>query len=222
MTSPSKQIWAYLHRELSDTEKSQFEQALQEDSDLRQAYEEQMSTHAALGELLTPSVEEILSEEELTEKLIAEWAAEHPEQLEDRTPKTRRKILPFALPLAAAAALVILFALPSGPIRWQSTVYGSAPRLRGDSAEQSRYTKAQFKQAVGELQKTVESSCDASKKWTLRIYLQELADGALGIEVTGHSHHNTGLSKVWEKSFQSLENFREEVPRFGKQIANEL
>jgi anti-sigma factor RsiW len=216
MTDPLHQIWDYLHNELSPEDKERFEQALQNDPSLQKALEEHHSTHQALTELgNTP-----LSDEQLTDKLMAEWAAEHPEYAETPAPRTGRKILYISAPVAAAAAAVIfLFSLSSGPIDWQRTLYGSAPQLRDGSSVQPFYSRSELKQVANELQDAVEADSNPSGKWLLGIVLQELADGALAVEVSGRSDT---ASNVWKKTFQSLENFRENIPMFGKQIADEL
>ncbi|MBL7017194.1 MAG: hypothetical protein ISR84_06525 [Kiritimatiellales bacterium] len=226
MTAPADKIWATLHNELTPKDREQFEQARQEDPALNDALEECRATHQVLAEL----GREALSDEQLADKLMAEWAAEHPEYAES---PARRRTLRFALPLAAAAALVLLLTLPAGPIRWQRTLYGNTPQLRGEPAAQAGYARADLKQAARELQDAVEAFGDPAEKWTLQITLQELADGALDVEVSGSRRENSNAwknsgakappsSNAWKKSFQSLENFRQNIPRFGKQIADAL
>lgn len=222
MNSSPDQTWAFVHNELPAQEKERFNKELQENPELQSAFEEYKATHTLLKETLASSSEKFLSEEELTEKLIAEWASEHPDQMDAPRQKPRRKVLYFSAPLAAAAALVIFLSLPSGPIRWQNTAFGNAPQLRGETGKGSFYTRPQLNQAVTELQTTVEASCDPSTEWTLRVYLQELTNGALAIEISGHSNTPAKTSKVWEKTFQSLEDFQKKVPTLGKQIAGEL
>lgn len=215
MTAPADKIWAYLQNELSPDEAARFERALTEDSALREAFKERRATHEELAKL----DQEVLSDEQLEEQLLAEWVAEHPEYAEKTNPRTRRNILRFSIPLAAAAAIVILLARPSDPIRWQRTVYGSAPQLRGEPAAQPQYTRADLKLAARKLQDAVNSTCNPPDKWTLQIHLQELAGGALAVEVSGRSRET---SKVWTENFQSLETFHQNVPRVGNQIVDDL
>jgi hypothetical protein len=212
MTSPSDQIWAYLHDELSPEDRQQFEQAVDSDPALKVELEESRNTHDILKTLL-PHGE--LNQEELTNQLLAQWETEHPEFAQEPEIRSKPKILRFAAPLAAAAAVIILLALPSGPIDWQRTLYGSAPQLRGEPATQPHYTRSDLKQAVRELQDAIEESFDGSGTPSLQISIQELADGALAVEIIGTSRH-------WNESFQSLETFRRNVPTFGKQIADDL
>ena len=215
MTAPADNIWAYLHNELSPAEIERFEQALTEDPALREALDECRMTH----EGLTALGQKTLSNEQLEEQLLADWVAEHPEYAEEPSQPTRRKILRLSLPLTAAAAVVILLALPSKPIRWQNTAYGKAPQLRGESAMSPHYTREDLKKAASELQNTINSTDNDPKKWTLQILLQELINGALTVEVSGQSQ---GASMTWAEHFQSLEEFRQKIPMFGKKIADDL
>ena len=227
MTSPSNQIWAYLHNELSSEEKMLFEQALQKDPGLRKTLEDFRITHHELTDLLPLPVEEENFDSALEGKLLAEWENEYPEFAEAPAEKPHRNILRFTLPLAAAAALVILFSLPwnSAPVHWQRTAYGSAPKLRGEPVTQPHYTRTELKQAVRELQQAVKISADQPERWKLQIRIQELAHGSLEVEVTGNPHRKNngyGDSVVWKERFQGLEDFHQKVPLFGKQIADDL
>lgn len=223
MTDPAEWIWAYLHNELAPEDKTRFEEALQNDATLRAALDEYRATHTRLKDLM-PHIDEVaLDNQKLEESLLAEWESEHPEYAETSADQPRRKILRFALPLAAAAAAaILLFALPSDPIRWQRTLYGSSPQLRGQSAAQPRYTQSDLNPAVDQLQKIISNTGQLTEQWNLQVSLQELADGALSVEVAGQPRRNRGFSRVWNENFQTLEDFRQKLPRFGKQIADDL
>jgi len=225
MTAPIDQIWAYLHDELAPEEKDRFEQALQSDPALRDALDACRETHGELATLL-PLLdrEDTAVDDQLEEKLLAEWEAEHPEYAEAPAQKPRRKILQFTLPLAAAAAAVILLnlSLPR-PIHWQRTTYGTGPQLRGQLGAPPHYTRAELKQITRELQKVIESHLtEPPDQWVLKISMQELANGALAIEISGRPRAKAGLSKHWNKNFQSLETFHSTIPAFGKQVADDL
>lgn len=229
MTTHSDQIWAYLHNELAPEEKNRFEQALHSDPRLREALDACRETHRELESVL-PLLdgEDTAANEQLEERLLAEWEAEHPEYAETPVRRPHRKILYFSLPLAAAAAAIILLSLSlqTKPIHWQRTAYGTAPQLRGQSGMQPHYTRTELKQINRELQKAIETHLEQfpvlSEPWKLRIYLQELAHGALSVEISGHPRAEPNLSTHWNKSFQSLEIFRESIPMLGKQVADDL
>ncbi|MCF7817099.1 MAG: hypothetical protein K9M54_04390 [Kiritimatiellales bacterium] len=226
MTSPADQIWAYLHNELAPEQKERFEQALQNDPGLRDALEECQATHTELASLLPLLDTAGESDDQLEERLLAEWETEHPEYAERSVQTPRRNILRFTLPLAAAAAAaLILLALPwnPGPVRWQRTAYGTAPQLRGQPAEQPHYTRAELKQTSRELQEAIESRlADAPGRWVLQISLQELAAGSLSVEISGHPRADANRSSHWSQSFQTLELFRANIPLLGKQVADDL
>ncbi|MEN8254778.1 MAG: zf-HC2 domain-containing protein [Verrucomicrobiota bacterium] len=227
MKALKDQIWAYLHNELAPDERARFERALQGDADLREALEERRQTHRELENILPILDKGDEGDDQLEERLIAEWESEHPEYAEVPIRKPRRRILYFSLPLAAAAAAaVLLLALSQKPIHWERTSYGSAPRLRGQPVMEPRYTRAELKQVDGELQETIEAHLEQlavpSRPWTLKIHIQELVGGALTVEIAGHPRKTPEVSEAWNRSFQSLENFRGHVPEFGKQVAEDL
>lgn len=226
MKNPADQIWAYLHGELSSGERERFEQALQNDSDLRDVLEECRATHAKLQSLLPLIDTAGESDDQLEERLLAEWETEHPEYAELPVQTPRRNILRVTLPLAAAAAAaLVLLALPwnPGPVRWQRTAYGTAPQLRGQPAGQPHYSRAELKQTSRELQEAIESRlADAPGRWVLQISMQELAAGSLSVEISGHPRANETRSNHWNQSFQTLERFRANIPMFGKQVADDL
>ncbi|MFA7256946.1 MAG: hypothetical protein WC047_05170 [Kiritimatiellales bacterium] len=220
MKDPADQLWAYLHHELAPADKERFERALQNDSALRQTLNECRDTHKQLKGLQPILNSSTAPNRRLEKKLLAEWEAEHPEYAETSHGKPPSKILRFTLPLAAvAAAAAILLALPAPSIHWQRTLYGSAPQLRGQPAVPPHYTRTELKQVSRELQDAINKAGQPAAHWSLKINLQELADGALAVEVSGHT---ATVSKVWNQNFQGLEKFRQNIPRFGKQIADDL
>jgi hypothetical protein len=233
MKDPAVWTWAYLHNELAPKEKALFEQTLFKDPALRLKFEELRATHEQLSAHLPHLVDSIPSNRVLGSLLLAQWEAEHPEYAtDDAAEPPRRKILHFALPLAAAAAAaILLLSLPYPSIHWQHTVCGAALQLRGETAATPQYTPTQLKHAARELQDAVNTAGPLPSPWNLQVSLQELIDGALTVEVEGHlrkpfwkanSPRDTRTSRVWNKNFQTLETFRQNIPRFGKQIADDL
>ncbi len=207
MNDFNKEIWAYLHDELAPEKRERFEQALAGDPALREALAERQATHQQL---------EAIGQEQLEAELLAEWEAAHP-QFREPASHPHGRIIRFILPLAAAAAAVILLtALPRGPVHWQRTDYGSIPQLRGAALE-ARYTRNDFKQLASELQRAVEQRVNPASDCSLRIHLQELTDGALTIEINGRAQYPT-----WYWSFQSLDAAHKAVPEMAQQIAAEL
>jgi len=222
MKDSSNQIWAYIHNELPPDKKEHFEQVLQSDPLLREALQACRQTHRELESVL-PMLDEEVDDTQLEKQLLDEWEAAHPEHAETPTHKPHRKIIYLSAPLAAAAAATfLLLALPQKPIHWQRTAYGTAPQLRGQSNAESHYTRTELKQINRELQIGIETHLkqrpESSKPLKLKIHIQELLNGALVVEISEHPEE----SNVWNQSFQNLEIFRTEIPRFGKRIADEL
>ncbi|MGE4489627.1 MAG: anti-sigma factor [Kiritimatiellales bacterium] len=228
MKDPADRIWAYLHNELSAEEKAAFRRVLKNDPALRQAVEHSRAVDSELKALL-PAFDKEIPVDNLEDLLLTAWDEEHPEYGDDAPPaRSSRRILYFAAPLAAAAALALIVSLPmqTGPIHWQRIVTGTAPQLRGTEQNTLFYTPADLKQLGSTLSQAIDNAYpDRGKSvtdWVLQIHLQELAEGALTVEVSGYPSSDPARSRVWNESFQTLENFRTEVPTFGKRIADDL
>lgn len=223
MKNVDSKIWAYLHNELSAEERQQFEQALTDCPELQQALEERKATHAELNEILPLLHAE---DEQLEQELLAEWEAEHPEY--QKPPKRKRTIKFPLLALAAAAAALMLVMHPwaQGPIDWQRTALGSAPQLRGATGSQGYYSAAELKQAARDLQVAAETRLlelsEKPAKWTLKISMQELANGLVAIEVSGHPQRQPNRAEIWGRTFDSLESLREHTNTFAGQIAEDI
>ncbi len=82
MNAPADKIWASLHNELTPDEKEQFEQVLKDDPLLCEMLKKRRASHEALTELGP----DILSNEQLEERILAEWSADHPEYAEKPPP----------------------------------------------------------------------------------------------------------------------------------------
>lgn len=213
MNNLQDQIWAYLHDELSPEKRDRFEQALTDDPALREALAERRATHELL---------EQAGQEPLEAELLAEWEAEHPE-FREAPKRSRGRIIRFSLPLAAAAAAaILLIALPQDPIRWQRTSYGAAPQLRGASGAPAHYRRGELKPAARELQEAIEQRIDPTLSWKLQLHLQELAGGALAVEISGHPRSAPDSPETWSWNFQSLDDFRETIPAMAQQVASDL
>ncbi|MEE9367421.1 MAG: hypothetical protein V3V05_01015 [Pontiella sp.] len=226
MTAPTDQIWAYLHEQLSARETTLFEQALETDAELRTALEACRETHGDLENILPLIFKNDATDQRINEEqLIAEWEADNPKFSETAFNKPRRKIIRLIVPLAAAAAAIIVLNLTmqTGPIDWQRTSYGTDPLLRGQLGRVPHYSRNELKQVCRELQGEIEiNRAESSGTWKLKISIQELANGALAVEVSGHPYADPNRSNQWNESFQNLDVFRDNLPLFGKQVADGL
>ncbi|MFC1468180.1 hypothetical protein ACFLQY_05825 [Verrucomicrobiota bacterium] len=222
MKNTDSQIWAYLHDELAQEQRQQFEATLENSGELRQALEERQSTHKELQALL-PLLED--EDTRTAEALLAEWETEHPKYQEQ---PPRKKIIKFPLLAAAAAALVMLVMQPwsQGPIDWQRTAIGAAPQLRGESGVHGHYSSGKLRQAARDLQEATETRLmeltDTPAAWRLQIAMQELAEGALDVEVSGHPRSQPEQTEIWSRTFVSLPAFREGTGSFAHQIAEDI
>lgn len=224
MSTSYELIWAYLHNELSPQKREQFEQQLLSDHKLIEELDACQRLHS---ELQNNSATAENSDEDLEDRLLAEWEKAHPEYREP-VPVRRTKILKFLPPLAAAAAaasLLILLHNP-GPVQW-STIYGSAPQMRDQTEPASFYSPAELHSISSELKDKISTrieqlSEETPPKWNLTLHLQELASGQLMIELSGSCHDNPDVSGVWNETFQTLENARQNLPMFGNRVAVDI
>ncbi len=213
------QVWAYLHDELSIEERRLFERALDEDEVLRQSVAESRTLHQDLAEL---------GNQNLVEHLLEEWEVEHPEYREPGKPAGRRTIR-FALPLtAAAAAVLLLLSLPlhQGPVHWQKTIYGSGPQLRGELGTSLVFSRDDLSELSRVLQDAVETRIDALPTepgpWKLRIRMQELANGYLGLEVSGYPRAEPDRLKTWDETFDGSEPVDASLQQFAERIVADM
>ena len=229
MKEPEDQIWAYLHDELAPDKKACFEHALENDPHLRSALEERRATHVILDATLPELGAAEENDDELEARLLAEWEEQHAEFRERPPLRQQGRIIRFGLPLAAAAAaMFLLLALPGrqGPIRWQRTSYGSAPQLRGEPASKPYYSRSELKQISQELQESIEAGLlqrtPSPDRWELMINLQELAGGALMVDISGYALDHPQHTKEWNVSGQNVESLRSALPAFTRQVAEDM
>jgi hypothetical protein len=222
MTSSEDKIWAYLHNELAGEEKVQFELALENSPELRKELDSRRLLH---NELNGMSQDE-LTDDQLENLLLEEWEAEHPELREPEKVSSNR-ILRLVIPLAAAA-VIVLVAMPlrPSPIDWQRTAYGTAPQLRGQLETRLHYRSTELKRIDRALRLAIETEVkqlpEPIEPWQLKIHLQELAAGALAIEISGHPVDHPEASRIWNLNFKDMETCIDGLPMVGKQVANEL
>ena len=228
MKDPADNIWAYLHGELSPTDRHRFEQALEADAELRANLEACQSTHRDLEELLPLRECNDTTAERLEQSLLVAWEAEHPE-FKEAPVRSSSRIIRLGFPLAAAAAaMFLLLALPhnNSPIQWERTFYGDTPQLRGQLSLESGYARSDLRQAGRELRQAIESQYNASgdnaTSWYLRMAFQEVADGQLMVEVSGRQINEPPDVLTWNGDFPSLEQFHQQIPAFGSRIAKGL
>jgi hypothetical protein len=227
MNNPREQIWAYLHNELTAEQRTRFEEALESDKVLRKAVEERQETNRVLENTL-PHLDAEENNRPFVDHLLEQWEAEHPEYQEPAV-YSRGKIIRMTFPLAAAAAaMVVLLASPlgKGPIQWQRTTYGTSLQIRGEAEIESRYDRSKLKQVNHTLQETIESERSkhpsSPDRWMLSIQLQELVQGSLAIEVSGHPKSKPDHPSVWTATFLGEEDLRTNLPGFARQIAKDI
>lgn len=217
------QIWLYLHNELSADQKAEFELSLKQDPDLLAKLEDRQATHALLGTLQQTHADT----DDIESSLLDEWEEEHPQYAEPHNPG-KRNIIYFILPLAAAAAAVMLLtALPSGSdsVRWQKTSYGNPLELRGNGEITAVYTKSELKTVGDKLQEAIDNqlalSTNKSFQQTLGIYFQELAGGALILEIASNPESETA-QLILSSNYTNLEKLNSDIPAIADQVRAKL
>lgn len=219
--SDHDQIWPYLHGELSKEERSEFEEALKKNDVLRQAMKERKVTDALMREAAKDA-----DNEPFVDVLLNKWEAEHSEFRENPANSSAR-IIKLGIPLAtAAAAMFVLLSAPWRHVHWERTVLGENPQLRNDSDVDPFYSRSDLKRAAKLIRQAIESEVSnnpkPANKWSLKIHIQEVNDGNLLVEVSGHPENNSSSSRVWKSDFQSLETLQDHTRVLAAEIANDL
>ncbi len=229
MNPHEDQIWAYLHNELSPEDIAAFELALENDAELREALEARRLIHGDLEHLLPILTQDDAEDNVLEAQLLEEWEAEHPEFREPDTAQQREpnRVIRLLIPLAAAA-VILLVAMPlrPSPIDWERTIFGAAPQLRGQLNIQAHYSSSELKGIERALRLAIETEIkqlpEPAEPWQLKIQIQELAAGAIMIELSGHPADRPDESRIWTLNFPELETCIAGLPAVGKQVAGEL
>lgn len=227
MRTPEERIWAYLHDELSPGQRESFEQVLRADADLCDQLATYRGLHQELEQIIPFLDEEAVADEQFEQMLLAEWEKEHPEFSERENSLLVRKTISFMVPAAAAAAaLIFLMALPrqGGPIHWEKTIYGEALQHRGQEHFAVHYERDDLEQISRQLRSLIEAEMaeELSSEWILRIQMQELAGGALALEVSGHPRGEPDVLARWYRTFLGEQDIAGNLQTFARQTAEEI
>lgn len=215
------QIWPYLHGELSEEERMEFVEALKNDEVLQQALEERQATHALLNEAAKET-----DNEALVDVLLDKWESEHPE-FSEKPSYSRTKIIKLGIPLAtAAAAAFVLISAPWRPIHWEKTVYGENPLFRNGLKADFIYSRSDLKRTSKLIRRTIESELTRQglldAKWSFKLHLQEVNEGMVLVEISGHPEDDADAPLIWKRDFQSLEILQENIPQLATEIADDI
>ena len=91
---------------------------------------------------------------------------------------------------------------------------GSFLKEHGANAGRSGYRLA--------IETEIKQLPEPAEPWQLKIQIQELAAGAIMIELSGHPADRPDESRIWTLNFPELETCIAGLPAVGKQVAGEL
>lgn len=248
----SEKIWRYVHQEMEEQERQEFERMMDADEALRREMDPIRQLHGSLHKLM-PLTEQ--TEETLADQILRDW-----EQSTAHFPANPRKngwthyvegvrnIIegwqwsPYALrSLATVAATVLLVvgirAYLAGPVEWIRPEIGLGIQYRGDGqpGRTPAYTRDEFLELHRALRQSVDqhlanvegteqtrSWLGGGRKWRLAAKYQELPNGGTQVQVTLYSSRDGRWMKEWSNYYPDLHSFENEVDELGKQIVKEL
>ena len=248
----SEKSWRYVHREMDERERREFERLMSTDKELRQETDKIRQINSSLRELM-PLTEQ--TEETLADQLLREWES----STNKTSSNTRNKVWaslmegirnmlegwrwqPHVLrSLAAVAATVLLVvgiqAYLAGPLEWMRPEidFGVQYRGEGEPPRTPGYTREDVLKLHGALRRSVEKYYAGMKgtehprswlrwgsKWRLTAKYQELPGGGTQVQVTLYSSQPRTLVKEWSNYYPDLRSFGYEVDELGDQIVKEL
>jgi hypothetical protein len=136
--------------------------------------------------------------------------------------------------VAATSAFVILQYRWTQSVQW-SQAQVSQPRYRGAdgadrepvyTAEQLALLAALLQQGISDQYKTLAPKraglFKKKTEWTMSTHIQELFDGALGIEVEGRAARDGDVAARWSQEFSSIGEFHEGVSALAQRVATDM
>jgi len=223
----NEQLWAYLHGELATDQREALEQELSENLALQHEFECIQKMHETLKRGL-PFVEESETDEELVDRLLAEWEADQAKE-QSGSRRLLRVLFQPRVALAAAASLLLALGLSrysSSPIRWASVRYGEAPSLRSEESILRHYSEKELRQIGSTLKTDIETAyaADSEKRpaWKLELSMQELVEGALAVTLTGRCKTVSSAKKVWTFVWNGSEELTEQMAQSVSVVAGDM
>jgi hypothetical protein len=247
----SEKSWRYVHHEMDEQERREFERLLGSDEALRQKMDQIRHIHDNLRELM-PLTEQ--TEEMLADRIQQEWER----STVNSSPSARKKVWapfvecirttieawrwrPYALKSLAAVVAAVLLAVGiraylAGPLEWMRPEISVGVRYRGGEPEKApSYSRDEFLDLHQALRQSVEkyladtegtehtrSWLGREKKWRLAAKYQELPEGGTQVQVTLYSSRYGTRVKEWSNYYPDLRSFENQLDELGKQIVKEL
>jgi hypothetical protein len=235
-------VWAYLHGELDDAARLEFDLRLATDRDLSQRTARARRLDLMLRASLPTLDATDLSDARLTDQALAAWARDQavcatPQVQADTSPLSGKKRTWFARPaavgligLAAAALLIVVahpvFLTPREP-RWAPPAFsplvfrGAAAAPQMDALDARAVQKAQAALAAAFTRAIASRGGALPPGLTLSLQMRELRDGAFSVSVQARLPDGTTLGE-WSGDYSSLERFLAHVDISAARLAETL
>jgi hypothetical protein len=247
----SEKSWRYVHHEMNEQERREFERMMRDDEALRRETKRIRQINGSLRELM-PLTEQ--TEETLVDGILREWersTVDSPSRIREKfwapfMEGIRDMIEEWRWPsyawpsLATVAATVLLVvgiqAYLAGPLEWMRPEISMGVQYRGGEPEKApSYSRGDILELHGALRRSVEkyyagmkggehptSWLGRGRKWRLAAKYQELPDGGTQVQVTLYSSRHGTQVKEWSNYYPVLRSFGNEVDKFGEQMVKDL
>ncbi|MFH0908326.1 MAG: hypothetical protein V1929_06155 [bacterium] len=243
----SEKAWTFVHGELGEDARQDFEGRMSHDGAIRALVGEVQDCDRELRRL-APFAS--VSEEELQERVLAAWDAGQANEGDRGNPSIRRNSVvlkpasrrphfqfnkPVRLAFAAAAcgivAVVGVRQMQTPAFVWEVEIIQQA-KYRGAGGEEAlpRYTRADMTELTSSLRASVEDEFRylANRDrtvwpgWVLSTRIQELESGRLAVQVQAYKSKGEKPIKEWLKNYADAQSFRARVYDYGRQIVEDL
>ena len=230
-----EQILRYVHGEITELERQEFEVRFRESSALRQEVEvaRQISTRMKSLRGAVGNDWEKLADRIVHEIEIDEAVCETPVRR-----KSRLILFRSVTVLAAAAAIVLLLAVPrylTNPIDWGPPIVGQDAQLRqpGETTQSLRkYTQEELRQSFDRFRVSLDREYRHSssglreffshRKWKLSTSIQEMRAGRVAVFVAAARSDESSRPREWTEYYHDLNAWRDDADALGARIAKEL
>ena len=247
----SEKSWRYVHHEMGEQERREFERMMSTDEVLRRDVEHLRQINNNLRELM-PLTEQ--TEETLADQILREWersTVPSPSNIRAKvwTPfvegvRTMFDVwrwCPYALRSLAVVAVTILLvvgiqAYLAGPLEWMRPEISLGVQYRGGEPEKApgdrredilklhRVLRRSVEKKIADQEgmEPTRSWLWRERKWRLAAKYQELPGGGTQVQVTLYSSRHGIPLREWNNDYPDLRSFESRVDELGEQIVKEL
>lgn len=248
--SRKEQAWAYVHGQLDESARREFERLLESDRDLAFLVKQARAMDKRLRRLMPLSR---MTEEELEEKILKEWEKSQAAGVAEARPAFAAFVASladkaaawlFPMPVLRVAVVVAVCLLAAvgvyhynlDSLCWEAARIASSPGYRGEAAaEKPAYGLRDLEMFTADVQKRIQASYDelapprgawqrltGQRRWTLRTELQVLPTGRLLLRTSALDGRTEAEAAEWVEYFEGPGASEESREAFARRVVRDL